>query len=391
MNDLQKSLSSIIDSAKMIQKRHISRVLIVQEQKSFYIGDSCVWFGKLKHVKEFFRNASMDLAFVNSHNHKHIDSLLKNNPSVDNVYMSNWEHISFDEYDLVLLISFNEEGALEFIHNKYGEAIAAGTFRPIIFSLSQLVMAPVEQGRYVFPVCPGLKEFADPLPGELYLSQEEQEWGDEWLHRHGLQHGERLFVLLDSTSRNQKLLKMNVYFEFLSFILNQKNIKCLVFDEQNMGKEEFYSAWLGPRLMQKMIFSKGLKLRQDLCLIGSSHTGMVFGPCTGLMHCASSIFNNYVSNGMPVEEAPLMVVYTGQYIGSELNAQKWWGQSPLVSCLMIKQKINRQELLLLGSLSETKKQLNDSLPCTEFTAEMLINFVNSRLKTRRSVYEEAFA
>lgn len=380
MENIQLTQSKIFDNNKNIDRLQVKRLLILQDQKSAYIGDSCVWFGRLKHVSAFFNNAGVDINFPNENNHKYINAFLKNHPYVSDISTCSMDKICFEQYDLVIVISYNEEIILEFLNEKYGEAICSGLLKLAVFSLSQSVLLRVDYGKYAFPAYDELTEYANPLLNQLYLSTEEQQWGNTWLQQHGVNEGDSLFILLDSSSKGEKLIRMNVYFELLSWILKRKNAKVLIFDEGNIGKEAFYREWLGEDNLSRIIFSKGLTLRQDLCLIGSSYTKMVFGPCTGLLHCASAIVNNYVNNGMPAADAPLLVVYTGQYSALELNADKWWGSSPLVHCLMLKKKNGVKQLCTLSSISEKEKVLNNSLACSEYTASMLIEFVSSKLR-----------
>lgn len=381
MENVQITLSKILDNSRNINRLQVKRVLILQDQKSAYIGDSCIWFGRLKHVSAFFNNAAVDINFPNEHNHKYIGAFLKNHPYLSDISTCSMDKICFENYDLVIAISYDEEKILQFLHDKYADAVSDGSFKLAVFSLSQSVLLRVDYGKYTFPAYNELTEYANPLLNELYLSDEEQQWGDAWLRSKGLEEGDELFIVLDSSSKGEKLIRMNVYFEFLSWLLKRRNAKVLIFDEQNIGKEAFYREWLGEANLKKMIFSKGLTLRQDLCLIGSSYTKLVFGPCTGLVHCASAIVNNYVNNGMPVADAPLMVVYTGQYAGLELNADRWWGTSPLVHCLMLKKRNGVRQLCTLSSLSEKEKELNNSLPCSEYTSATLIEFVSNKLRS----------
>lgn len=389
MENVQLTLSKIFENNRGINRLQVRRVLILQDQKSAYIGDSCIWFGRLKYVSAFFSNADVDISFPNENNHKYIGAFLKNHPYLSSISTESIDKTCFEEYDLVITISYDEEKILQFIHDKYGSAIASDRFKLAVFSLSQSVLLRVDYGKYAFPAYDELTEYANPQLNELYLSDEEQQWGDEWLRRHGVEEGDNLFIVLDSSSKGEKLIRMNIYFEFLSSILKRKNAKVLIFDEGNIGKEAFYREWLGEANLSKMIFSKGLTLRQDLCLIGSSYTKMMFGPCTGLLHCASAIFNNYVNNGMPAAEAPLMVVYTGQYAGLELNADKWWGTSPLVHCLMLKKRNGVKQLCTLSSLPEKEKELNNSLPCSEYTSAMLIEFVTNKLRSMSHTHHSA--
>lgn len=380
MKDTQLTLAKIRDNCRRAARSGIKKILILQEEKILNIGDSCLWFGKLKHVSSFFNDAFIHINFVKNQNEKFIDALLKNNPYAGNITTLERSKIAFEEYDIVISINYNEQSLLQFIHDKYGDAILKDDLKLAVFSLSESVLNPRENTSYIFPVHQYLNQYAAPQPPELYVSSEEKAWADEWLRERGMQEGERLFILLDSTSRRDKLINLQTYFEFLCFALKQPNAKVLVFDETGMGKQDFYREWLGSEGMQKMIFTNKNTLRQAIALIASSYTALMFGPCTGLMHCGSAVFNYFVSTGMPVDKVPVMVVYTGQYHALELHANKWWGSSPLTHCLMLKNKDGKKELRTLASLSEREKQLNDSLPCTEFTSNTLIHFVGTKLR-----------
>lgn len=379
MENTQSTLQAILRTTNAVVKTDVKSILVLYEEKIHNIGDCCVRFDKLKYFRAFFNNATLSLNFK-SENLKYIDGLLTNNPHIAEISLLDWNEIAFEKYDIVIAIMYNEEKLLDFLHAKYGAEIAAGTRTLAVFSMSQLILPPADFGKYLFPLNRPLMETGRTVePGELYISGEEQAWADRWLEDHGMKAGEELFILLDSTLRKEKLLNPIVYFEFVAALLKRPNARVLIFDEATMGKEDFYRAWLGDACMHRVIVSKGLKLREDICLLASSYTRMVFGPCTGLMHCASAIYNRYVALGMPEEEAPLLAVYTGQYKGLEQNALTWWGRAPLVKCLMLKKRSGGPRLELLHDLPEDEKILNNSLPCSAFTSAMLTDFVSSRL------------
>lgn len=381
MENKQQTLQSIREHTKQLSRHDVRKVMVLYEEEIHNIGDCCLRFDKLKYFRSFFDHAEVSINFRLKKNRKYSDALLKNNPYLSAVTEAEWEEIDFPSYDVIIAIAYNEEKLLDFLHARYGRAIAEGRYKASVYSMSQLILPPVNFGRYLFTLNEALTEHVrTPGPGELYISPGERSWGNAWLEEKGMKPGEDLVILLDSTLRKEKLLRMDVYFEFLSALLGRDNVKVLVFDEAGIGKEEFYRAWLGDKLMEKMIFSRGLKLREDLCLIGSGYTRMMFGPCTGLLHCASAIYNRYVSEGMPPEDAPLLMVYTGQYAGLEQNADAWWGGAPLIDCLMLKQRNGRKELTLLSSLSAEDRPKNDSLPCSEYTTALLLEFVASRLR-----------
>jgi hypothetical protein len=217
----------------------------------------------------------------------------------------------------------------------------------------------------------------------LYITPEERRVADRWLESRGLRQGERLFVFLDSSSRRDKLLRVHVYFGLLQYVLGLEDTKVLIYDEKDVGKEGFYREWVGEAGMEKLIFSKSLGLRKDITLIGSHYTRLVFGPCTGLMHCAVGAYNRFVREGMSVRDVPLMMVYTGLYPPAERNAAFWWDRSPLMNCLLIQDGGHEKELVTLDSLPDHEKAGHVPYPCSDYTADMLIGFFGQKLITRK--------
>jgi hypothetical protein len=267
---------------------------------------------------------------------------------------------------------------LEILAEKYGQA-ADGNWRTAMYSLSEKVLFhPSETLHIVFPEYEELARFGSGYAYQpnLYITPEEKKWGDSWLEEHGIKENEQLFVVLDSSSSRGKLLNIGIYFELLSYFLDIPGVRVLIFDEKGIGKNAFYREWLDEEKVSRIIFSERLKLRQDLCLIGSGYTRLVFGPCTGLLHCASAIYNNFVRNGMPVSQVPVMITYTGKYERPGNNAQMWWGSSPFVHCLVLRQTMRGKQAILLSSMGEHEK--TDTirvLPCKEYTFSMIVGFL----------------
>jgi hypothetical protein len=369
-------LNKIQENNSRINGVENANILLLHEEWNTQIGDFCKRVHKLRYIKTVFKNASLDINFSGREAGIYED-LLKNNPHLNRVSYREWEEIDFGYYDIIFCISKKEGRLLDLLSEKYAHSLNMENFKLAVFSMSMLLYLPGEQVDLIFPANESLVKNTDIYenPGELYIDREEQEWGTRWLKSKGVEDDETLFILLDSTTSNDKLLKVNVYFEYLEFILKMKNIKVLNFDEKRIGKEEFYKEWLDPHYCDKIIFSTGLSLREALCIIGSEKTKFIFGPCTGLMHCASSIYNNYVHNGMPVEDVPLMITYTGRYRpGSSANG--WWGNSPLINCLLIKEINHKQKIYQLDKLNEKERSTEDSLPCSAYSAEMLIEYTN---------------
>jgi hypothetical protein len=67
------------------------------------------------------------------------------------------------------------------------------------------------------------------------------------------------------------------------------------------------------------------------------------------------------------------------YQGNNETADQWWGKSPLIQCLVLKDRNGRKDAVLLGNLSEEeRKYTGDLLPCSSYSSQMLIDFIRSR-------------
>jgi hypothetical protein len=379
-NHSRLTYEKLVAHAHEADRKRIKKVLILYEETQPFIGDCCLIFDKFKYFRAFLNNAAIDVSFSQKQ-HAHLyEALLRNNPYVDRFAALAWNEINFEEYDIVFCVVGREESLLAFLHGKYGGLIAAGRFNPAVFSFSKVFLVPSEEANCIFPVMEDLRRYLQaPVPAALYISREEQQWAGQWLKDRGLREDDNLFIVCDSTSAREKLMHLTAYFDFLADLLLKKNAKVLIFDENGIGKEEYYLSWMGAAVREKLIVARKQSLREALCLLGSRRVKMIFGPCTGLMHCASGIYNHYVDVGMDPGDVPLIITYTGQYPLAGKGANYWWGASPLVNCLLLKQRDRQHRLTLLSSLSEAEKNLADTLPCSQYTAEMLIGFVNQKL------------
>jgi len=374
------TLKQVEDNGALSEATRFSSILVLHEEKITLLGDCCVAFSRIRHLKKFFDDVPLTMNFTDKHNTKYIQGLLKNNPHINTITELQWEDIAFQHFDLIICIMLDERKLLHFLDQHYGALIRNEVWKPAIYSLSRLMFEP-EQAHFVFPANSSLNNYMIiPRYGELYISAEERAWARQWLYGKGLRQHEKLSILIDTSSYAGKLLNNDVYFEILEYILNKENNKVLIFDENNSGKEALYRSRLNDTQMQRIIFSKGLTLREDLCLLGSEHVNLVFGPCSGLMHCASGIYNNYVSNGLLADQVPLLTVYTGLYGEKTYSLQNWWGESPLINCLLLRKEAGEYKLLQLRDLPREGREDTDRLPCSEYPASLLITFLNSRLK-----------
>lgn len=380
---IRNTLKKLNENLERIDREIIKNVLIVYNEEKVFIGDTCIIFDKLKYVKSFFPSAKIDLSFVAEEKFNFYWSFLKANPNFNRIICDDWENVDFANYDLALCVTNQENELLHHLTMNYSSLLISNDINLAIASLIPKTL----QSKAVFSEYKELRDVIDKgeLPRELYISEEERDWADGWLESNGIENFDSLFILIDSASEREKLLDITVYFDVLTWMLTLPQVKVLVFDEKKIGKEKFYREWLGQDLYERMMFSNGLKLREDLALISSRYTKLVFGPCTGLLHCASSIYNNFLRTRLNPNlsrnyDAPLLLTYTGNYSGKTNSLRHWWNNAPLVNCVMIRLQNNFKKIFLLHELSvEEEESLKPELACKEYTSEILIDFLKNKL------------
>jgi hypothetical protein len=375
-------LSLINEYNQTIDCRNARTVLFLYDENIIFMGDTYVMINKLSFCQAYFTQAQID---INCRNAKHTAlyiPMLKNNPFIRQLSNQPWETLDLDAYDVILCINRDEALLLELLESRYADRLSSGQWTTAVYSLSAQMLnvrqGPIETIFQPFDdIIEHTAKYAQRKPSELYISQEEKEWANQWLQDNGVQPFEQVYIIVDSASSRDKLLTPETSYELLQYLLNKEAIKVLIFDPQNIGKEAFFSNWLGEQHMSKLIFAKKLGLRKDMCLLSADYVKLILGPCTGIMHCASGIYNYFVRTGMEPAAAPLIITYTGKYDDDPIGANRWWGNAPLVKCLLIRSTDNNQkEVVVLSELtSEEKAGDANLLKCDAYTPDHIISFI----------------
>jgi hypothetical protein len=394
-------LDIINSNNQLVDKEKVKQVLIIFQPEVFFLGDTFIQIDKLKVCRSWFKNASITLNFIGDAGiYRSCQAFLENNQYLDEFAQTELTDIRFDNYDVIICASYKEKEILEVVFEQCRHRLYENKIKTCIFSFSANLLydyegiVPFSPGnlvddnfRTVFPGYNDLLEYAFDFFStnvlELNITDEEKKWAEQWLGSNGFKEDESLFIFLDAASRKDKLLRLDVYFDVLQFVLNKNKTRILIFDEKGIGKMEIYTEWLGEATASKIIFADRLPLRKVLCLFSAANTKMIFGPCTGLLHCASGIYNSMRKKGMAADKVPLLITYTGECTHKEKNNGIWWGnRSPLVNCLLIKTFYGKATLCMIHQLSEEEKtKTSNVLPVTDYTADMLINFIDARLKS----------
>ena len=373
------SFHNYLLSFKPIDRFKIRNILILYDEQVAFIGDCCIRFDMLGLFKSFFPNSSVDINWIETKFSSIYEALLQNNPYLNKASNRDWTEIEFSDYDLVICITFEEDILLNTILDKYSTS-DLHSWKTTFISMSKLALnLTSRKAETKFPEYEELLTYTSKFKHEpqLFISQEEQNWAETWLSENGLSRADKLFIILDSASTNYKLLKPEVYHELLTYISTIESAKILIFDEKGIDKKGTYMS-LGKEIISKCIFPEKLELRQALSILSSSRTNLIFGPCTGLLHCASGIYNIFKLYGQVRQ--PLMIVYTGKYQGND-NASVWWNTSPLVNCMILRENCSQKEIVLLHHLNEMeKKDTTNLLPCKEYEADFVISFLKKHME-----------
>lgn len=356
----------------------VKSVLILYEERIQFIGDCCVRFDKLEYFQQFYKNATIDVNFKHTENDKFVTALLFNNPNLNSIGNSKWESIDLPKYDLIFLIAHDEGIFLDFVAKTYGAEILSRKVKFCVSSLSLLILRPEAITRLVFPVNMELVNYLSlPHIGKIYVSQKEEKWVSRWLKSKGVKENDQLFIFIDSTSDTTKLITPTVLLDVMKQILTIEVAKILIFDESHGIKQTYYSNHLDKKQISKCIFSNKKSLRKNISLMTSPNTKMILGPCTGLMHCASGAYNYYFHSGTR-KDLPLLITYTGKYTGPNNCAYTWWGNAPLVKCVMLRSS-TKKKITLLQDLPDNEKTTTDTLPCSEYSSKLLLRFITENL------------
>lgn len=150
-----------------------------------------------------------------------------------------------------------------------------------------------------------------------------------------------------------------------------------------MGKRLFYNEWLGAELSKKTIFAEGLSLREAIALISSKYTKLIFGPSTGLLHCASGVYNILLQKKL-VENAPIMVGYLGKDKTNNYQENFWWGGSYVNAILPIKGNFNNIEIKSIKDIDFQKlKSEGKILECKDYSSESILRYLESTYSKTR--------
>ncbi|MBS1663059.1 MAG: hypothetical protein JST68_18595 [Bacteroidetes bacterium] len=371
--------------------RAIRSILVLDDHyRKFFLGDACFWF--LYNTKRTLHKISTDARCrINCDNEKVYGRLAEMfrgsfGPNTEFTCTA-WGGIDFGSYDLVLchpdsilkLLCHLERyypdglpGTMVYHYDHMMDARNVGD--PYQWNYRLLAKSVVPRERV------HVRQYGLALADkEIILGEDERGWADRWLEEQGVRPGEKVAILIEGASTDNKLLAADVFLGLMGWLLGDPEMKILLYDEMGSGKAGRLVELYGEAFAGRIIVATSLGLRKDMCLLGSSYVRSVIGPCTGMLHLANSIYTYLLNHGhLTKTELPLLMVYTGRLndLNPDYNASHWWIGS-LVKCAIISKGENGEKSIRkLGQCpTATEEYRRVTLPVSEFTVPLLTDFI----------------
>lgn len=350
----KKILKKVKEKNDLMRRKEVKSIVVYYDIDNFFIGDTLKDVSKILLMRRYFPNAEID--FIASNNL--VLDLMKNSPYPRRMLNKVYQEISLIDYELVYIISDNEESIMKDIIRKHWRFFKTKEMPYYLFSLTEAVFNDEKSVKFPthFDVIHFEYEEADMrrvANTEVFLSKEELNWANNYLEEQGVEENEEVTVLLDSTSNDGKLIAEEQFFEMIRILIQSNNTKILVYDinKEEGEKKKKYEENLSEYEMSKIIFARNKSLRKDISVLGSNYVKLIIGPCTGIMHCASGVHTVLTNKKASI------IVYKGYFDAMDEtdDVYWWWGGNTVVDCLLLLKREEGEESIpyLLESLTET--------------------------------------
>lgn len=386
-------IGAIAETNERNRHRPVKRVLLVYDLNRFFIGDTCVNVSRLKKIKRFYNDAQIDINTVDAKHHSLVHAIIANNPYVSSYTNYSWVKVDWEQYDVIISACIPEQDFLVFLDAEFRTAILDGNFHAQVFSAAGNVgfedrfetLLPINEDfiGYHLPE----EENSSMMSNELFLRHDEERWSNKWFRDKGLKRGDELVVMLDSSSNQEKVLTQEVYSGLISWFLKEMGERLLVFDENCADKKKYYEEMLGEKISGEIIFAEGLGLREAISLLGNNRfVKMIIGPSTGLLHCASGVYNVRLQNGKVSGRIPVMIGYLGKVANVNYHEDLWWNKSLVDAILVMRSEEGNNTIRSIRDVDFEQLQKDDAfLPCRDFTTGLLKNYLAEQYSDRLKI------
>jgi hypothetical protein len=317
-------------------RAEIERALTVVNFGHTRLGDVVQAVTNLRRLKKHLLIRHLDINLPDPAEYRIAAEVLKNDPLVGRCVNLPYGEIPYWEYQAVLHYTVFRDCEIARVLIEHYERFLAASPGGIAFyslpanqwDLENLYGDSWRDFRYPLPLLNAPPEVFLGAIGNhyIYLDAEERAWAASWLAQAGVSPDDGLIVFVDEASVREKVLQPHCSLRVLEHFLSMDGVKVLMYDIRDQGKKDFYRRRLSPELFEKIIFSTRNGLRRDLALLAASNVKMIFGPDTGIMHCASGVHSALVADNPALDaERPLILVYAGRWMG--FNMWNFWSNS----------------------------------------------------------------
>lgn len=365
------------------------RVLILDDYKRrLYIGDSTIWLSMIRRLLRYC--GDFEEVVINCDNSRLLPRLseLYETAFQGNVSFQglSWDQINFDSYDLIIL---ETDIVLKFFLHIHPLLHTTSLNNTSVYTISPLIDRPSVH-KYDWDFFENHLEnegekFGDLIRSsdkEIFISEEERSYAELWLKEKGVTKDDDLIVILNGSSRDQKVILQEEFVELVKLMLQHKNSKVLVFNTDYVNEETFQ---LTANQKERFIYASSQGIRRDLNILASRFTKAVIGPCTGMLHLANGAFVYLLNRHLiAINKLPFMMVYTGrQHHDVDYLPHNWWSNS-LVNCAVII-KVNGEEALVALDevVANTPHFRTVAGEVSSIKASMLYEFLSSAFLIQR--------
>lgn len=380
------------DFAALLNIDNLKNVLILDlHNKNSYIGDSVIWFSKIKKLFDFFpEHCNIRLNISNKTARSTISNIFqKSLPSSITITNTNWNEISMNEFDLILCSSdilFKLHSHMHLYSSEILNQLLIYTFT--IDSNSPFSEKPtfdfltnIYYSKFAHRLNQANKREKENAFNEISLLEEEHNWAKKWLANNRVHKKDKLIVILHGASGFSKVICELEQLKLIKHLCRLNNdIKVLLVSDKS---DE--TTWIKGALTiderKSFILAEALELREVMSLLANQQIVITIGPCTGLMHVSNNLYT-YLFNHkiLSKEELPLLLTYTGkQPLVGCYDPNFWWKNSKLVDCcVFLTETDNTKEGRLVpleDCPTDTESFYNQSICAYDIRHETLLNYI----------------
>ncbi len=191
---------------------------------------------------------------------------------------------------------------------------------------------------------------------------------DSWFRERGIIEKNKIVILPDFASKEEKKLNNKVFFELINYLTEVQKKNVLIFDHLKQNKKEFYLDNLSEHVVGKIIFTSHNNIMKDMALMASPYVGGIISPCTGIAHLFYGI------NIDRMKTLDYTLVYTGKFdYDSKYNPRQWWSGTKMQCC--VSYNYDREIKLIDLRKIKNDKYYQSSLPVNLVTFKQLKTFL----------------